>query len=370
MKIKNSPNNELFNQYQSYVNVVGEQMNNIHGRINLNKGNKDSTKILNKMLEEKNHELNEYRLDVINKHPESVLAMVFTIMREPNVPEKPKNSTDSFFGYHYYKAHYWDDMMWGDHRILRTPIFHQKLKDYFGSYTVPDPDSINASCDFVLKHAMADSEVFKYTLTYLTHEYETSKIMGYDSVFCHLARVYYIQKREPWVDSAAFAKLYDRWWKEDKGLLGRYAHELNLEDTNGAYHSLYSIISKYTLVAFWDSQCSHCQHDIPRLDSFYRTVFKTRGIDVYAIDIEAKKGRGTWKKFIKDHKLTWTNVWDPDNQSSFRQYYDIYSTPVFYLLDKNKHILAKRIDIDQVMEIINHIEKVDQKKTTPANGSK
>jgi hypothetical protein len=72
-----------------------------------------------------------------------------------------------------------------------------------------------------------------------------------------------------------------------------------------------------------------------------------------------------WKKFLKEQKIEdWLNVADisfddegnPLANSDWRDKYDIYSTPVVYLLDKEKRILAKRINHDQLKEIILRLE--------------
>jgi hypothetical protein len=71
------------------------------------------------------------------------------------------------------------------------------------------------------------------------------------------------------------------------------------------------------------------------------------------------------KRFLKNKKIEdWLNVADisfddevnPLANSDWRDKYDIYSTPVVYLLDKEKRILAKRINHDQLKEIILRLE--------------
>ena len=57
---------------------------------------------------------------------------------------------------------------------------------------------------------------------------------------------------------------------------------------------------------------------------------------------------------IQEYKLKWVNVCDPYYKSGFRNYYDIYSTPVIYLLDKNKKIIAKRLSPEQLEDLIRH----------------
>ena len=47
----------------------------------------------------------------------------------------------------------------------------------------------------------------------------------------------------------------------------------------------------------------------------------------------------------------------------FAEVYDIYSTPVIYVLDETKKIIAKRIDAEQVEDII----RFDMKKKKDQN---
>jgi hypothetical protein len=42
--------------------------------------------------------------------------------------------------------------------------------------------------------------------------------------------------------------------------------------------------------------------------------------------------------------------------------YDIYSTPVVYVLDKDKKILAKRLDVEQIEEFLDHQMKLKEDK--------
>jgi len=48
----------------------------------------------------------------------------------------------------------------------------------------------------------------------------------------------------------------------------------------------------------------------------------------------------------------WLNVWEPFGYSQFRDKYDISSSPVLYLLDKDKKIIAKNIGWDQAIDLI------------------
>ncbi|MFW5725289.1 MAG: peroxiredoxin family protein, partial [Bacteroidota bacterium] len=62
--------------------------------------------------------------------------------------------------------------------------------------------------------------------------------------------------------------------------------------------------------------------------------------------------RNKWLNYIEKNELPWINVSDPSNQSGFRDKYDIWATPLLFLLDQDKRIMAKRITVEQLEEII------------------
>ena len=57
------------------------------------------------------------------------------------------------------------------------------------------------------------------------------------------------------------------------------------------------------------------------------------------------------------HTLNWINISDGVHINNIKEKYDIYSTPVIYVLDKNKRIKAKRIGTEQVKDIILQMER-------------
>ncbi len=132
------------------------------------------------------------------------------------------------------------------------------------------------------------------------------------------------------------------------------------------YKSLYKTNSKYTILWFWEPDCSHCRKETPKLYKLYEEKLKKIGVQVYSIYLHKNinewdkytKHLEKWFDFLLDNKMTtWYNLWDPINYSNFRHNFDISGTPVLYLLDKNKKIIAKRISFEHASEIIERIEK-------------
>ena len=66
--------------------------------------------------------------------------------------------------------------------------------------------------------------------------------------------------------------------------------------------------------------------------------------------VEAK---GKWVDFVNEHKLyNWINTTPVEH--SYKETYNVISTPTVYLLDENKRILSKRIGIKQLPQVIEY----------------
>ena len=61
---------------------------------------------------------------------------------------------------------------------------------------------------------------------------------------------------------------------------------------------------------------------------------------------------------LSENKFSCLKEKQPVTSSDWREKYDIYSTPVIYLLDKEKKILAKRITHKQIAKVIKNKEKL------------
>ena len=362
MKISGSYENEVFNEYQKYLAAKQKEIAPIKSQYDAVKANEDSAKIFREKMKQIDKDVKAYRMEVIRKHPKSFTAQLIRSMIEPEAPEPPKDekgNIDSTFQFYYIKNHWLDSVDFSDARLLRTPLLHQKIKYYIDNLTLQTPDSIIAAVDTVVEKSKKNKEIYKYTVVTLTNQYETSKIMGHDAVFIHLAEKYYVNDDAYWADSTLKAKLWDRINKIKPNLLGLVAHNLVMRDSSDKFVALHSLKAKYTILCFWDPTCSHCKVEIPKLVALYDSV-KTEGVAAYAVCIESDPA--LWKEYIREHNLDWINVHDPYEQSNFRKYYDIYSTPVIYLLDENKKIVAKRLNTETLSELLRKFLKKESAK--------
>ena len=206
--------------------------------------------------------------------------------------------------------------------------------------------------------------MYKFLLNWLTDEYINPKYMGQDAIFVHLFEKYHSQGLSSWLNAKQMESISRRAYMLMSNLIGEKGANLEMIDSSGKPSALYDVTADYTVVCFWDPNCGHCKEEVPRLDSIYQASWKNHGVKIYAVltPDEKENAKPEWEKFIVEHKLgAWTHVYktkameDADyaaQKPSFRQLYDITLTPTLYLLDKDKHIIGKKLTIFQLNDLL------------------
>lgn len=361
VKFKNTPENDRFYDYVHYLKGYGEQQEQFKKDLAKAKTAKDTTAIRNKSAKA-SKDLTKYRTDYTEKYPNTLLADIFNALETPAVPDGkhylPDGKTiDSAFGYHYYKDHYWDKFNFKDDRLIHAPIYDAKLEEYMNKLVYPYEDSVIKESDWLLSQIPKRTELFKYTLFWLTYNAQTSKIMGMDRVFVYLVENYFMKGDAFWLDSDGLKKYVEEAARKAPNLVGSPAPEIALQDTSGKTYRLSDIKAKYTLLVFWEPTCGHCMLEVPKLDSVYRAELKQKGVKI--VGVRTDDPVETWQDFIKKHDLKdWLHLYDADNKSNFRFLYDIRTTPSIYLLDENKNIIGKRLDHSNIATVID----IDERK--------
>lgn len=352
MKIEGSPESAIFYEYLQYVESRGKKLDKLMPQF------KAATGAEKEQLEEEinalREEINSKKRAIMKEHPGSFVAKLFQGMQDPEVPEPPLTAdgkADSTFKYRYYKAHFWDNVDLTDDRLLRSPVYHPKLEQYITRVTLQHPDSIINEADWLLNQVKDNEEMFKYTLFWLTNHYEQSKLMIAENVFAHLAVNYWGNEEynTSWVDDVTKAKIVDKGRKITPSLVGKTAPNLKLPDTNNVLQELHAIDTRFTVLYFWDSTCGVCKKVTPKLKELY-DKYKGDILEVYAVNTEFEAQ--SFKQYIRENELDWINVSDIINQSRFRQIYDIKATPVILVLDENKKIIAKKVEVETIEKIL------------------
>jgi len=375
-QISGAKETEAFQQYQEYLTKQRARQIALQKKLEKLKTNssekakgkdQDSLKILNNEMEQLNVEMETYWESKSDEFKGTFFADFIRTMIPPKpdpviVPSTIANQ-DSFkwvSNYSYNRDHYWDNFNFKQPGMILTPILDNKIDHYFNNVLLQIPDSILGPTLRLIEKSKINEEMFRYIALNRLNSALKSEIMGMDKVFVEIAEKYFLKDNLTWLDSASRVRIVEKVYVTKPNLIGNLAPELKLPDSEENYYSLRQMNGDYTVLYFWEPNCSHCQKSTPLLNKNLYELLKNEGVSIFAVCTQTKKDE--WLKAINEYNLhEWTNVWDPTLTSNFRVLYDVYSTPVIYILDKTKHIVAKRIDVDTAVKFIK--EDMKRKKS-------
>lgn len=397
LKSVGNKENELFFSYIKYITNKNQDFGKMREKT-VGMSKEDSTKFMNEKVKELNEEVKKFDSDFMTKNKGTFVYDVLNLKteKEPtNVPKAKNGRPDSIYTYYYYKSHFFDGIDFKDERIIRTPFFDDRIKRYFDNVILLHPDTVIQEIDKVLAKCDEGNLIYNLLLGYFTYKYEQSKIMGFDKVFVHVSDKYILSGKASGVYTEETVKNIKERVDIMRNLLldakvselymidtiyGKQVRKMgfdtantsksitdlyykNIEKLTPMFKTLYEVKNKYTVLVFWAVDCGHCQTEIPKLHEDLKAIKGKIDYKVFAVQTKDDLYE-TWTKFIVEKKLNdFIHVFDPIHINNLKERFDIYSTPVIYILDKDKRIKAKRLGAEQVVEMLNTLEAIDKETT-------
>ncbi|HNQ60063.1 MAG TPA: DUF5106 domain-containing protein [Bacteroidales bacterium] len=358
MQIKGSSENLAFFRYIHYLGKKQKEIEPYQKIFKRTEGlYPDSASLAKAWMQKINDEVMSYIKEFIESHEGMFAADFVKASQEPEIPDPPllpNGRPDSLFAYKYYKAHYFDNLPLNDARLLRTPFYHQRVNTYFTKMVLQHPDSIIAEAKRLIPIASQSADTYRYMIWFLTNFTERSEIMGMDAAFVYMVENYYASgEMDYWINNTVKENLIKKAKKLKPILIGQTAPELIMLDTFMQPISLHQLKARYTILLFWDPTCGHCKKEIPMLKDFMTRKGKQYDIEVFAVCSDTNMRE--MKNYIRQYDMDWINVNGPRAYTAnYHDLYDIYSTPIIYLLDEKKTILAKRLTVEQIESFIEH----------------
>jgi len=361
LRFGGSEENTRFVEYQKKWTSLQKQAQGLGRRMQANKQNSDSVRILSEKQKSLEESMKSYLRTVTEENGDNLLAMLVRSMLPVDIPDfklpAGAPNPDSVIWvrkYNYNKDHFFGNIDLADERILRTPILYARLETFFSNVVIQYPDSINREIDKIIRKCESAPKVFQFVSVFLFNHFRESEIMGHDAVMVKLADDIYLSGKADWTTKEFRDDLAKQVELLRNNLIGMTAKDLVMNSYNGKFVSLHDVEKDFTILYFWEPDCGHCKEATPRLKEYYEKA-GSQGVEVFAVCTTDNKEE--WAKYIEDNGLKWINGWDPERKSYFDFYYNVQSTPMIYILDRNKKIIAKKLAIDDIPAFIENYRK-------------
>jgi thiol-disulfide isomerase/thioredoxin len=361
LKITGATESENFLKYQNFLRAESFEKNSLEKELQ----NADAAKktILQDKIDAIDNKVTNFISVESQKNKGTMYSVFLTTSERVFLPEltidKKTPKYDSIAWFHYYnfnRDHFFDNIDFSDDRILFTPLMQPKLDTYFNKILIQTPDSVTPQALKLIKRSKVNKLVFQYISQFLINNSLQSKIMGMDAVFVSVADNVYLNGEATWADTTTLKKVAEQAYLIRPNIIGKISPELVMENMEGEFESLHQLQSDYTVLVFWEPTCGHCKKEIPDLYEKVYSNYLKYNIEYFAVNMGDKKNE--WTDFVNSHQLVgWHHLWDPTNQSRFRYKYNVQTTPMIYLLDKDKKIIAKKIDNPSLVKLLDSLLK-------------
>jgi hypothetical protein len=351
MYVKGSEENQVFFDYMKYNEQLYFANRTISDELAKTAPGTDRHAKLLASADSLNKAAATYKLDIIENKPNLFVSKMFNAMREVEIPDDVRNSSDSSSIYYYYKNHYWDYLPLDDSSLLRTPLLARKVDEYIRKLVFTHPDSTILEVTRLIEMARPANEVFSWLCWHFLSVYQNPDYMGFDKVFIYLVDVYFSKEELTNLTPSIRQNLQDRAEIMRPLLLGSEAPNLILIDTTGKYQSFLSLPNEYIILFFWDIECGICKKEIEGLKTLLAN--SDHDVEVFAISVNADLDK--WKESLIEKDFTWVNVNGTRSVTQdFHDLYDISGTPALFVLDKNRNIIAKHLSADQIQGFLDN----------------
>ena len=133
-----------------------------------------------------------------------------------------------------------------------------------------------------------------------------------------------------------------------KNLPGAIATDFSYVLANGDRGHLSKLSSPLTVLFFYEPGCSHCEEAIQQLEgqSFLRKAIADRSLVILAV--YPFGGKDIWKAYQAHIPNNWINGFDEQEEVVKKGLYDLKATPTIFLLDADKKVILKDVDVVQL----------------------
>ena len=251
-------------------------------------------------------------------------------------------------------ANFFNEVDFADLSLIPTNVLTTKIIDFLSIQQVAGQThdqqimAIVLGIDNVLYRASVSFDMYKFVFQYLM---EGFNVLGYEEIVDYMTRIPYSEELQ--CNENQYNELLSIVEFNSRVKIGSKAKNISGKTIFDEDFDMYNIDNDYTIVYFWSYTCEHCRENIVELKSF---LDENPDFSLVAVSVkgELKKIKNIIRKnkvrgFFYHDGLEWNCPYIND--------YAVTATPCFYLLDKEKKIVFKPFDFEELVEFVNIIKQ-------------
>jgi len=246
--------------------------------------------------------------------------------------------------------HFWDQFDMNDTAQVKNPDKgEQRLADFLGLLSrTPDSAMRDRAVDSMLNKAKSNRASFDHFVKLYEHYlYDGNSPMRndvlYESVLRYLIKTDLLSDLE----KEAYRPVYKLVLRNK---VGQIAEDFSYITADGSTQKLSDGKAKFTLLLFYDPDCSHCKETIQQLRDTPQLVQLFAQLQVKILAVDPWGDRNKWKNYQSELSYEWINGFDNEGKVLAFNLYDLKASPTIYLLDENKRVLLKDTYLQQVIQ--------------------
>lgn len=361
VKVKGSEANRAMFDYLATVSDARKEIGEIRKR-KQNAETKEQALAEEKALKDR---MDAYEAEVRHPKKSQIFFDLVNFFDDTDVPDSVENKA------YYYRVHYWDRLFDKEKlpmtmdELRYTPNLYNKMNYFFfGQMYHADSDTIIKEIDRLATRIGKDTALLRYVFDHIEPRYfRSTRNIGWDAVWCHLASEYYLKGRCPWASEGTLHNMRYNYNRIKQSLIGAHAQELWMADTNQSSNpedwiSSHRFPQKYVILWFWDPDCHHCQEQSAQLKVLYDSLLTApyRPFEVYAIGYESDVAK--WKKYVREHDFRWVNVGGSNVNIDYQEAYNVHGAPTMIILNEKRDIIMNKvIPIKNLLKFLEDYEK-------------
>ena len=251
-------------------------------------------------------------------------------------------------------ANFFNDVDFNDLSLIPTDVLTNKIFDFLSIQLTSDQNqeqqimSLILASDNVLNRASVNFEMYKFIFRFLIESFNELKI---NEVVDYLTRIPYSENIE--CTENQYNELLSIAEFNSRARIGSIAKNISGTTIFDESFDLYSIDNDFTIVYFWSYTCDHCRENIKDLK-----IFLDENPDFSLVAVSVKGDLKKIKNLVKKTKLNGYFYHDGlEWNCPFVDDYAVTGTPSFYLLDKEKKIVYKPFDFDELVDFVKIIKQ-------------